>query len=78
MRIALKNLNESPWFDKASRDDAATIKMYAENVGTPVYTLAARDPDGGALALRWEVTGTDAADFRIDPNPVQPRRQGAV
>ena len=66
VRVALKNLNESPWFDKASRDDAAETKMYAENVGTPVYTLAARDPDGGAL--RWEVTGPDAADFRIMPN----------
>ena len=64
VRVTLKDLNESPWFDKASRDAVATTKMYAENVGTEVYTLAARDPDGEPL--RWEVTGTDAADFKID------------
>ena len=68
VRVTLKNLNESPWFDKASRDAVATAKMYAENVGTAVYTLAARDPDGGPL--RWEVTGTDAADFKIFDNLV--------
>ena len=66
VRVTLENLNESPWFDKASRDAVATTEMYAENVGTEVYTLAARDPDGEPL--RWEVTGTDAADFRIDPS----------
>ena len=68
VRVTLKDLNESPWFNKASRDAVATTKMYAENVGTEVYTLAARDPDGESL--RWEVTGTDAGDFKIDDSAI--------
>ena len=67
VRVALKDLNESPWFDKQSRDAVADVIQHAENVGTSVVTIGARDPD--RARLRWEVVGTDAADFKIMDNP---------
>ena len=61
--IRLTDLNEWPYFDKASRDDLAGPIMYAEARVNRVVPLAATEPDGGSL--RWEVAGTDAADFEI-------------
>ena len=69
--IRLTDLNEKPYFDMASRDAVAegdgTPKMvpYAETRVNRVLPLAATDPDGANLRLRWEVEGTDAADFEI-------------
>ena len=62
--ITLTNLNERPYFDKASRDNVAEPISYAESRVNRVVPLAATEPDGGSL--RWEVEGTDAADFKID------------
>ncbi len=61
--IRLTDLNEKPYFDKASRDDVADTKYYAESRGNRVVPLAATEPDGDSL--RWEVEGTDAPDFEI-------------
>ena len=61
--IRLTNLNEKPYFDKASRDNVAKAINYAESRVNRVVPLAATEPDGGDL--RWEVEGTDAADFEI-------------
>ena len=67
--VRLKDLNESPVFDKESRDrvmnaDGATIPIvYAESRTNAVVPLAAMEPDGDDL--RWEVTGADAASFMI-------------
>ena len=62
--IRLTDLNERPYFDKASRDNVAEPPInYAEARVNRVVPLAATEPDGGSL--RWEVEGTDAADFEI-------------
>ena len=64
--ITLENLNERPYFDKASREMASSSRtiMYSEHRTNPVIPmLAAVDPDGEAL--RWELTGPDASDFEI-------------
>ena len=61
--IRLTDLNERPYFDKASRDDVAGTIEYAEARVNRVVPLAATEPDGGSI--RWEVEGTDAADFEI-------------
>ena len=61
--IRLTDLNEKPYFDKASQDDVADKKDYAESRGNRVVPLAATEPDGDSL--RWEVAGTDAPDFEI-------------
>ena len=64
--IRLTDLNEMPYFDKASRDEVAGTINYAEARVNRVVPLAATEPDepdGGDL--RWEVEGTDAADFEI-------------
>ena len=61
--ITLTDLNERPYFDKASRDEVAVAVSYAESRVNRVVPLAATEPDGGSL--RWEVEGTDAADFEI-------------
>ena len=63
--IRLTDLNERPYFDKASRDEVAGTVNYAESRVNRVVPLAATEPDGGSL--RWEVEGTDAADFEIRP-----------
>ena len=59
--IRLTDLNERPYFDKASRDNMAEPINYAESRVNRVVPLAATEPDGGDL--RWEVEGTDAAYF---------------
>ena len=61
--IRLDDLNEWPYFDKASRGAVAEPIPYAESRVNKVVTLAATEPDGGSL--RWEVEGTDAADFEM-------------
>ena len=61
--IRLTDLNERPYFDKASREGVADLIPYAEARVNRVIPLAATEPDGGSL--RWEVEGTDAADFEI-------------
>ena len=64
--VRLRDLNESPYFDKTSREAVtgtnSTI-MYAEARTNAVVQLAATEPDGDSL--RWEVTGADASDFEI-------------
>ena len=61
--IGLTDLNEEPYFDKASRDDVTGTIDYAEARVNRVVPLAATEPDD--RDLRWEVAGTDAADFHI-------------
>ena len=75
--ITLDDLNESPYFDKESRDRAASTITYAEMRTNPVVQLAAVEPDG--MDLVWELTGADASDFAIedvqDVNDGKDRRQ---
>ena len=75
--ITLENLNESPYFDKESRDRTAATTTYAEMRTNPVVQIAAVEPDG--MGLRWELTGADASDFAIedvqDVNDGKDRRQ---
>ena len=61
--ISLENLNERPYFDRASRDAVSDPITYGERRVTSVVQLAAVEPDGHVL--RWEVTGPDASDFVI-------------
>ena len=61
--VRLENLNERPYFDRASRDAVASPRMYGEQRTNAVVQLAAVEPDGHDL--RWEVTGDDASDFVI-------------
>ena len=69
VNISLINLNESPYFDKASRDAVAYCGymgavMYSEHrTNAVVPTLAGVEPDGDSL--RWELTGVDAGAFEI-------------
>ena len=62
--VGLDNLNESPYFDKESRDRVATAIQYGEQRTTAVVQLAGVEPDGHDL--NWVVTGVDASDFMID------------
>ena len=71
--VNLLDLNESPYFDKASRaavkpdnpgQDQDNVILYGEKRTNAIVQLAAIDPDGGSL--RWEVTGDDADDFMIE------------
>ena len=64
VNITLTNLNEAPYFDKDSRDRTGSNISYAESRTNSVIRLSATEPDGDGL--RWEVTGTDAADFMIN------------
>ena len=61
--ITLEDLNESPWFNQASRDLAASPVMFTENSRDLVATFRATDPDKQSIV--WEVTGVDADDFTI-------------
>ena len=61
--ITLTDLNETPYFDKASRDAVSATIDYAETRVNRVVPLAVTEPDGDSL--RWEVAGTDASDFEI-------------
>ncbi len=63
--IELTNLNEEPYFDKASRDGVDSTINYAESRVNRVVPLAVTEPDGDSRGLRWEVAGTDAPDFEI-------------
>ena len=64
VNISLTNLNEKPYFDKASRDAVAGTVMYSEHrTNAVVPMLAGVEPDGDSL--RWELTGTDAGAFEI-------------
>ena len=63
VNITLVDLNERPYFDKASRDTSMPV-MYSEHrTNAVIPQLAAIDPDG--QALRWELTGADAGAFEI-------------
>ena len=61
--ITLENLNESPWFNMASREDSATMLEFTENSRDLVATYRATDPDGQPIV--WELMGRDADDFTI-------------
>ena len=63
--VTLDNINERPYFDKASREVAATTIMYSEVRTNPVAPLlAVTEPDGGELD--WVLIGADAEDFEIE------------
>ena len=62
--VTLENLNERPYFDRASRDAVSSPRIYGEQRITAVVQLAAVEPDGHDL--RWEVTGADASEFMIE------------
>ena len=66
VNISLMNLNETPYFDKATREavtgDNSPIE-YGEQRTNAVVRLAAVEPDGHSL--KWEVTGADASGFMI-------------
>ena len=74
VNITLENLNETPYFDRESRDksvdttqigqDTVIAIPYAESRTNPIVQLAAVEPDG--MGLRWELTGADASDFMIE------------
>ena len=63
INVSLDNLNERPYFDKASREAVASAIEYSEHRTNLVVQLAGVEPDGNAL--NWEVTGPDADDFEI-------------
>ena len=65
--ISLMNRNEHPYFDKATREIANLITYAEDSTNRRVTGLAAVEPDGHEL--RWEVTGTDSADFEIVDAP---------
>ena len=56
--VSLIDLNERPYFDRASRDAVADPVMYGERRVTEIIRLAAVEPDGDELL--WELTGPDA------------------
>ena len=61
--VTLDDLNERPYFDRASREVVASPRTYGEQRNNAVVGLAAVEPDGHDL--RWEITGGDASDFTI-------------
>ena len=73
--VRLTDVNEPPWFNKASRDkvllaDVAVVIMHSETEPSTeaVVTLTAVDGDGADV--RYDVWGTDAADFDISASGV--------
>ena len=63
--VTLDNINERPYFDKASRDGAASTIIYVEHrTNAVVPLLAVAEPDGGELD--WVLIGDDAEDFEIE------------
>ena len=63
--VSLANINEAPYFDKASRDVADETVMYSEvRTNTVVPLLAVAEPDGSELD--WVLIGDDAEDFEIE------------
>ena len=66
--LSLIDRKEHPYFDKASRDLSDNAIDYAENfTNRTVAGLSATEPDEDSL--RWEVVGTDSADFEIVQAP---------
>ena len=66
--LSLIDRNEHPYFDKTSRDLSDNAIGHDENSPNRTVTgLAATEPDGDSL--RWEVVGTDSADFEIVQAP---------
>ena len=64
VNISLINVNEHPYFDKASHDAVTGAVTYSEHrTNAVVPTLAGVEPDGDSL--RWELTGVDAGAFEI-------------
>ena len=70
VNISLMNLNERPYFDKASRDavtdeeGATEAILYSEHrTNAVIAQLVGVKPDGEEL--RWELTGADAGAFEI-------------
>jgi hypothetical protein len=61
--ITITNVNEAPSITNSSSSATASVSQ-AENIAS-VATYTATDPDAGA-ALRFTISGTDAADFSID------------
>ena len=61
--ISLMDRNEYPYFDKASRE-IETIEYEENSTDRRVIVLAAVEPDEDFL--KWEVIGTDSADFEIE------------
>ena len=66
--LSLMDRNEHPYFDKASRDLSHNAIVHAEDsTNRTVAGLSATEPDEDSL--RWEVVGTDNADFEIVQAP---------
>ena len=63
--ITITNVNEAPTITTASSNPTHTITQ-AENI-TSVATYTGSDVDAGTT-LTWSISGTDAADFSIDPS----------
>ena len=61
--VSLENLNEVPYFDKATRNAVESNIEYGEQRTNAVVQLSGVEPDGHSL--KWEVTGKDAPDFMI-------------
>ena len=61
--VSLVDLNERPYFDRASMDAVADPVIYGERRVTEIIRLAAVEPDGDELL--WELTGPDADDLMI-------------
>ncbi len=63
VNVSLENLNEEPYFDRATREAVETTIEYGEQRTNAIVQLSAVEPDGHSL--KWEVTGDDAPDFMI-------------
>ena len=63
VNITLVDLNERPYFDKASHDTSMPVEYLEHRTNAVIPQLAAIDPDG--QDLRWELTGPDASAFEI-------------
>ncbi len=65
LTVTITNVNEAPTITTASSNPTHTITQ-AENI-TSVVTYTGSDVDAGTT-LTWSISGTDAADFSIDPS----------
>ena len=66
VNVSLMNLNEIPYFDKATREAVTGENspiMYGEQRTNAVVQLSGVEPDGHTL--KWEVIGADASAFMI-------------
>ena len=82
VNISTMDVNEVPYFDKASRENAIAADTdnaipYAEMRTNAIVQFAGVEPDGDSL--RWEVTGADAGLFMVmnvdDINDGKDRRE---